>query len=267
MAPASGRRTQSASAKHATHRPAASSQRKGLQSPSPRQVTQVPEGLQYGMPCGQSAPLVQPERQAKVSGSQMGVVPSQSEFPTHTTHRPVRERQRGSAAGQSASAAHSTHVRDTGSQTPLGEGGAEGGWQSVESRQPTQAPAPLQIVAPGSLAHELGAVHGGWQAWSPGQQAFPPVQSADVAHATQAPRTHRGRATGPDCGQSASVSQSTHPSFASQILGGQWLVPFAPQSALEGTAWVGVGEQAMATIRATIRPIASWPWRRIARRL
>jgi hypothetical protein len=121
----------------------------------------------------------------------MGVVPPQSEFPRHITQRWVRKRHRGSAPGQSESPSHSTQACETGSQTPRGEAGTAGGAQSVESRQPTQAPAPVQYGVPGSLAHEIPA-HDGWQAWSPGQHVFPPAQSAEVAQATQEPRTQRG---------------------------------------------------------------------------
>jgi len=52
---------------------------------------------------------VQPGRQLKLCGSQMGCAVPQSELARHATQRPSRKKQRGSATGQSLLLRHSTH--------------------------------------------------------------------------------------------------------------------------------------------------------------
>jgi hypothetical protein len=52
---------------------------------------------------------VQPARQVKSCGSQMGCAVPQSTLSRHCTHRPSATRHRGASGGQSVFTAHSTH--------------------------------------------------------------------------------------------------------------------------------------------------------------
>jgi hypothetical protein len=172
---------------------------------------------------------VQPARQLKSLGSQIGAAVPHSAFDRHSTHLPSLTRQSGALRGQSPFVVHWTHCWVAASQifAPIG--------QSLVEAQPMQSPVAVWQIA-ALRGHIVLLVHAGWHWWSETQHAgAAALQSPFDRQVTHAPWRQWGAAAG----QLAFAVQSTQPSTGSHsCCEPHWLMPLPPHRALPPNEFV-----------------------------